>query len=119
MAASPLRACDLVHAPTILGGSREHASALAARERWPGNVILKGCTMTDRSTMDGSTTDGPTTDGPEHAWLLGRTAGLSDAAADANPYDAGSELAADWADGWREGTKLGNHPVDGPQAWAE
>ncbi len=46
--------------------------------------------MTDRSTMDGSTTDGS-----EHAWLLGREAGLGEGAADANPYKAGSELAAD------------------------
>ncbi len=58
------------------------------------------------------------TDGPEEAWQLGRTAGLSEAAADANPYDPDSELAADWGDGWREGTKLGNRPVDDGQAWA-
>lgn len=70
--------------------------------------------MTDRSTTDGSTTDGP-----EHAWLLGREAGLSEGAAEANPHDAGSELAADWADGWREGTKLANRPVDDEQGWAD
>ncbi len=64
--------------------------------------------MTDRSTMDGS----------EHAWLLGREAGLGEGAADANPYEAGSELAADWADGWREGTNLSNRLVDRAQAWA-
>ncbi len=67
-------------------------------------VILKGCAMTD---------------GPEEAWQLGRTASLSEGAADANPFDPDSELAADWADGWREGTKLSNHLVDGVQAWAE
>ncbi len=58
------------------------------------------------------------TDGPEHAWQLGRTAGLSDGAADTNPYDADSEHAADWGDGWSEGTKLSNRLVDSDQAWA-
>ncbi len=66
-------------------------------------VILKGCAMTD---------------GPEEAWQLGRTASLSEGAADANPFDPDSELAADWADGWREGTKLSNRPTDDDQAWA-
>ncbi len=59
------------------------------------------------------------TDGPEHAWQLGRTAGLDEVAQDTNPYDTDGELAADWADGWREGTKLVNCMVDGAQAWAE
>jgi ribosome modulation factor len=63
-------------------------------------------------------TDGPMTDGSEDAWRLGRTAGLDEVAEDANPYGTDSELAADWADGWREGTKLSNRPVDGAQAWA-
>ncbi len=59
------------------------------------------------------------TDGPEGAWQLGHAAGLSEAAADTNPYHPDSELAADWADGWREGTKTINHLGDGQQAWAE
>lgn len=63
-------------------------------------------------------TDGSMTDEPVRAWQRGREAALSDVAADANPYDLGSELAADWADGWHEGTKLGNLLVDGEQAWA-
>ncbi len=66
----------------------------------------------------GPTTDDPTADDSEHAWQLGREAGLSESAVDANPYNAGSDLAADWEDGWREGTKLVNRPVDGNQAWA-
>ncbi len=59
------------------------------------------------------------TDGSEEAWQLGRKAGLDEVAAGANPYAEGSELAADWADGWREGTKLSNRPVDSQQDWAE
>jgi ribosome modulation factor len=59
------------------------------------------------------------TDGPEEAWQLGRMAGLSEAAADTNPYRPDSELAADWADGWREGANDVNRLVDGAQAWAE
>ncbi len=59
------------------------------------------------------------TDGSEEAWQLGRKAGLDEVAADANPYAAGSDLAADWADGWREGVKTVNHLVGGGDAWAE
>jgi ribosome modulation factor len=63
-------------------------------------------------------TDGPMTNSPERAWQLGREAGLDEVAEGTNPYDAGGELAADWADGWREGTKQRiNCLVDNDQDW--
>ncbi len=57
-------------------------------------------------------------DGPEEAWRLGYAAGVGEIAADANPFEASSDLADDWADGWREGTNLINRLVDHEQAWA-
>jgi hypothetical protein len=59
------------------------------------------------------------TDGSERAWRLGREAGLSDGAGDANPYDPGSDLAADWADGWLQvaGGRKDRQPTR-DQAWA-
>ena len=62
-------------------------------------------------------TDGPMTNSPEHAWQLGRAAGLNEVAEGTNPYGPDSELAADWADGWREGTKRINCLVDDDQDW--
>ena len=69
--------------------------------------------MTDRPT-----TDDPTADGSEQAWQLGRAAGLDEVAEGTNPYGTDTELAADWADGWREGAKLSHRSVDGDPAWA-
>ncbi len=66
---------------------------------------------------DDPTVDDPTTDGSGQAWQLGRTAGLDEVAEGTNPYGTDTGLAADWADGWREGTKLGNRLMD-DQAWA-
>jgi ribosome modulation factor len=67
---------------------------------------------------DDLTVDGPPADGSEHVWRLGREAGLAESAATANPYEPDTELAADWADGWREGDKLSHRSVDSDQAWA-
>ena len=57
------------------------------------------------------------TDPSEEAWRKGLDAGREGLAESASPYEAGSLMAEDWADGWREGTHPRNLPMD-PGAWA-
>ena len=42
------------------------------------------------------------------AWLAGRKAGFNRIGPDANPHPPSNDLATDWEDGWREGTRIRN-----------
>lgn len=55
---------------------------------------------------------------PEAAWLAGQAAGLAGEEA-ANPHPPGSDLALDWAGGWREGEHLRTilSSEEGLEAW--
>lgn len=45
-------------------------------------------------------------DSPEDAWCRGQLAIRSSLPLNANPYPAGTGLALDWKDGWREEERL-------------